>query len=490
MSTSKTITYNTPLQSVFVHNALEVLIGTDAQLIARSLAADELFVATGRLTQAADLGASLPIFAVGTASHNTTDGYDVDDSVNDSYFSLNDDSGRDGITPLTPTSHFDFGTKGTIRFKITPSYSGNPPGTRRIFATGDSLVNNGQGSMIVVQHQSAGQLRISTRDVAGANSINSNFATWTPVSGTEVEIEINYDSVAGTSEAFVDGVSFGTQPINTSIGPRDLFYLGHDEDDTNNAVSEYKFKDIQIFNTIQHTANFASEVPRIVNLYPLESLIEPQDFSTSEGFLGFANSETLNGTSAIQYVMKINNSYYYLVAGVLTVSDQTLAQSSIVSDWTSVAGLAAVTAFISAGANITMIPILSSGPLGIYTPELVSDTLTYDFFAIPATCTDCVLYGFVNDNCGPITSGTVRVRTTKPILTQGHLQAFDETVNINPATGFFDIDLVIPNIPTDRGDTYLLEAKWLDEDGKSWSYTKKISIPNQASALLRDVVVL
>ena len=134
-------------------------------------------------------------------------------------------------------------------------------------------------------------------------------------------------------------------------------------------------------------------------------------------------------------------------------------------------------------------PILSSGVDGVVSPELVSTTTTYDFFAVPVSCDQCTLYGFVKDNCEDIVSGTVRVWVKKPFSAQGIQNAIEETVEIRESDdnspGYFEIPLVIP----DEGTLYNYEIKFVDSDGKNWKRKGTLQIPNAATALFNTTIV-
>lgn len=511
MSTTKIINYqNRRVRRNFTFDANEVQIDTSgAALVKRGLTTNELFVGTGRLQQNADLSASLPVYARGNAVWDAQ-GYNCDDPTAGGYFSLNDDSGRDGITPLTPTSHFDFGTVGTVRFKYTPDYGGTPPQNSYLFSLGDSTTNNGLGSLMSITHLAAGGIHVRSYDAAGVSSTFITTPDWLVANGTEYEFEINMNITGATVEGipaytatiFIDGILLDTGSLESGSGARDYFALGSSYLPAL-FDSQGSFRDLQIFDAIQHPSvtSFAGEIPRIVNLYPLESLVVPLETSTAEGFIKSDHAITTTGGSSINYVMRIESANYWIDGGNnLVVSDGSLAQSNPLATWNLPANVATVTAFIAAGARITMIPIIASDPLGLYPATILSNTLTYDFFAIPETCITCTLYGFVKDNCDDITEGTVRVRTTAPIFSQGNLVAFDETVNISLPNGYFEIDLIRPNlisaatsttpsVSAGTTDTYLLEAKWKDADGKSWSLTKKVLIPDASSIILYSAVL-
>lgn len=506
MSTVKIIKYQD--SGAFTYDPNKAIIDLNgARLTEKVLGANDLLLATGRLTQEADLGASLPIYPVGTAVWSEAKGYDTDATGNGNYFSLNDDSGRDGLTPLTPTSHFDFGTVGAIRCKITVPYTGMPSSTSHLISTGDTLASAGLGSLISIQHLTDGRLYIRSYNALGTLSTNSPLGIWSPVAGQAYELEFNYNGTGATLDGmpayigsiFIDGIMIGSAAVRSGTIARDYFYLGT----YYNPVafsSEASFQDVEIFNKIQHSANFASEIPRIVGIYPEEALIVPIETSLAEGFISLSETVDLPNDTLVKYLLRVESNNYWIDGlGDLVVSDGTLLESTSAAEWSLPASVALVDAFIVAGARITLLPILSSGSLGLTTPDLDANTLTYNFFAVPIACIECTLYGWVKDNCHGIIDGTVRVYTKKPILTQGNLVAIDQTVALTAPNGFFEMDIVRPNLVTAATsissstasattDLLKLEANWVDEDGKAWSIKKNILIPDEASVILTKAI--
>lgn len=489
MSTIKTIVYNDPAQSAFVYNTAEVQIdGSGAMLKRRTLPSNQLVIATGRVQQNADITPTAfnSFYMRGNATWSAGAGYNCDDVTPLSYLSLNDDSVRDGVTPIPNTSHFNFKDIGTVRFKYKPAYSGPPSVSRYIFTTGVSTEGStkGQGSLITMTHDSGtGRITVITRNATDTGTTSSPFGNWFPVAGTWYEFEFNYNSVAGTAQLFIDGNVQSSNSVRIGVNDRDYFYFGNYYSSVGGWTSEGSFRDIEIFNTIQHTSSFVSEIPRVVNLYPLESRIEPQDFSTSEGLENFENvTSPLVGDSNIRYCIKVENSLYRISGGMLISSNGTYAESNTVSEI--VADKDLVTTFIQNGARLTFSPILYSGVLGLYTPNLISDTLTYDFFTVPVFCETCTLYGFIKDNCDPV-DATVRVYSKKPFLSQGNLISIDETVTTDIAEGgSFEVELVIP----DQQTVYKFEATWTDSQGVTQTRKYNILIPNAPTALLENVV--
>lgn len=517
MSTVKIIKYQDSGAFTFNPNKVEIDIN-GARLKKKELTSGELLLATGRKTVEAELGDFLPVYTVGSdAFWSAVEGYNTYDNSPANYFSLNDPADRDGITAIPDTSHFNFDQVGTIRMKVRVPYTGAPTANNAILATGDSLSGAGLGSLISLQHLAgSGNFQIRTYNAAAVATI-ANFPAWLPVMDQDYEIELNYNgttvAVNGvpplTISMFIDGIAHGSGSVRAGSGPRDFFYLGAYYS-AGSFSSEAAFRDIQIFNTIQHSSSFTSEIPRIVGLYPEDALIAPLESSVAKGFVSLADDATLPTGSDLKYVLRIESGNFWIDGGgSLVVSDGSFAESTKKEDWNLPVNIAQIDAAIASGARITMLPILSSGPIGLETPDLDSHTLTYIFFAVPETCIGCTLYGWVSDNCKNIISGTINVKTTKPILTQGHLESFDETRDIDASSGFFDVGLIRPNlkvvatsttpsIPADSDDLILFTAKWttnegLDDNGdiitKSHKYVAKLRIPDAASVLLQEAVV-
>ncbi len=493
MSTIKTIQYNNP--SNFTYDASEVEInGSEAKLLPLPLQTNEMMVVTADVQTDADRAID------DNVTVRLGNGATRDDSAKEfllsgtSYLSLNDDSGRDGVTPLTPTSQFQFGAEGTVRFKVEFNYSGTPATNNYLFTTGESVVTLGLGSVISVYHRNDGILYLNIRNAVASSTPEVSLGAFAPVAGQLYEFEFNTSQNTGASRLFIDGILHGTAGAAVTSATRDYFYFGTNYREDQGS-SDIKVKDIQIINGVTHVANFTSEIPRIVNLFPLESRIETIETVLAEGFFSSTDVKTLDGTSNVTYVLKIENNLKWINGGAVAASDGSLAQSNTLAELTADAAL--ITAFISAGARIVLHPILSSGPLGAYSPILESTTILYDFFAVPISHVDCVLYGFITDNIKPIQSGTVTVTTKKPILTQGNLISIGEVVNIDPTKdGLFEVELMIPNFKVESGvlvangnkDLYDVLIEWIDSDGDSQKVKYKVLIPNATSIRLVDAV--
>ena len=137
---------------------------------------------------------------------------------------------------------------GTISMWIKPGYSGAPTENQFFFHCLSAPSNN----EIIVQHLSAGLVRILIRDSAGA-VVGSPNGAWLPTAGVWYHIEASWDFTIGATRIFVDGVQLGT--TDTDTGTRstatDEVRIGHLTFDTDFAIDELLVHDV-----VLHTGNF------------------------------------------------------------------------------------------------------------------------------------------------------------------------------------------------------------------------------------------
>jgi hypothetical protein len=153
----------------------------------------------------------------------------------------------------------DFATIGTIKFKLSPDYSGVPS------SVSSGLINIGTvGSLVnliwLYHDVTGGHLRLRVYNSSGTVIINSvSFGVWTPTGATEYEFELDMDLTGGATRLFINGIQFGS--TITSTGTRTSAvtvlqmgdYIG---DGGGNNGSNYKMRELVIFNTVQHTADY------------------------------------------------------------------------------------------------------------------------------------------------------------------------------------------------------------------------------------------
>lgn len=478
MSTIKTILFDSNDQNKFIHNTNEVQIDTNGATLKKitSLLPNETLMATARDGSDADRGIDLTATALNGAVLSTFNGeqyYDISGVVSAKSWVF------DG-------SNFPATQQVTVSMKLIAKYNGTPATNRYIWsANGIGNANN-----IVIFHQATGNIQIRINNNAGSllSVINFGGINFTQNQEYDLELGMNFD-IANGINLFIDGVPQTPTGSNTSLTTRgavDTFALGIN---TGPNSSDYLIRDVNIHNNIQHTADFSGEIPRIAQLYPYESIIEPTDASLAEGFFSLDADVDNPSGSSVNYVLKIENQCYWWDGLALVSSNQSLAESNPRADWNLSPVVDAVTAFIASGARITFLPILVSD--GVVPPVIISTTTSYDFFALPVSCVQCTVYGFITDNCVDITSGTVTFSVSEPVTAQGNVVSFNDEVPVRITggtdQGFFEYGIIIPDVGNEFEVDVL--AEWTDNNGDDWVYRKKIVVPNQISANLVDIIV-
>lgn len=183
---------------------------------------------------------------------------------------------------------------GTIRFKWTPDAAGS-------FKVLFTAVEFGGGTnAIILQRQPSGDITYQAFDNIGFTNISFNFGNPGVSAGVEVEVEFSYDFNSGAQRLFVDGVQIGgtdTQTITrTQYTANANFHLGGDNN--GNFSGNWLFDDLQIFSNIQHTANFASEIPRV--LAPIDEVFRAKfDTVADADFSASLDAATLSAPASI-----------------------------------------------------------------------------------------------------------------------------------------------------------------------------------------------
>jgi hypothetical protein len=181
-----------------------------------------------------------------------------------------------------------FTQQGTIKFKLTPNYSGIPAGYV-IFANIGIAGSSTNG--IWFRHLNAsGQLGFGIINSTGTFIVDSfALGVWLPIAGTEYEFELDIDISNGFSRLFIDGKQFGATQTGTGI-----------RNTSSNTIqigswiaggtyySNFSIRDIEIFDNVQHTTDY--QVSRYTPDYSLQNAITTYGLNAS----GPANLANLN----------------------------------------------------------------------------------------------------------------------------------------------------------------------------------------------------
>jgi hypothetical protein len=232
---------------------------------------------------------------------------------------------------------------GAVKMKITPNYSGAPASTQ-YFISISAAANDDINEIAILHVTGSGDLDVRIKDSTGGFIFFSVFTSgWAPVSGTEYEIELNWDVTTGANRLFLDGVQQG--PTDTNTGTRDsnigLFRVGSSFDAT--SVSNFLIDDLIYFSTVQHTANYTPGYTVAEADYLASVVVLPEfAYSGAGAIQAFTAFATIEG-DAPRYTL---NSKYWGGAAWIS-SDNTYAQATSAADInTNIASFAATDSIV------------------------------------------------------------------------------------------------------------------------------------------------
>lgn len=218
---------------------------------------------------------------------------------------------------------------GCIRFKYTPNYSGVPSSDQNMFCISLGLDND--NNSLVIRHNSVtGNIFLRTCNSTG-NYIDANVqvGAWSPVSGTEYEIEYNYDFTAGAGRIFINGVQIGSTTTSTGTRTSSIGNIRIGNFNTSNFTANFEINDFEIFSTVQHTANYTSGYVLPEYIYSESVVIAPiQSYLYNIVSL---DVPTITETNAPHYVV---NGYYW-DGGAWSTTSNTYATSMSYAQWVS-----------------------------------------------------------------------------------------------------------------------------------------------------------
>jgi len=163
------------------------------------------------------------------------------------------DAGAAGVCYWDAVDNGDFLQTGTIRFKYTPQYTGGPGATGAVIMLRDATATN----YIQIKHNPSTSLQVVITDSTGVLQISNALGNWSPVSGTEYEIELNIDVTTGATRLFIDGVQFGSTQTDTfTRGAVTQILLGAEQDDAAVLPIDAHYDDLVIWDTVQHTSDY------------------------------------------------------------------------------------------------------------------------------------------------------------------------------------------------------------------------------------------
>lgn len=217
---------------------------------------------------------------------------------------------------------------GTIKFKYTPNYTGNPPNNVDVVGLEQASGNNnrvglthspsGDNWRFWANNSSGGAEATATQ--VGANGVGL-------VSGTEYEIEFSWDAGTGDVYVFMDGTLYGSINIGswTRIEGSIRLYIG-----SNPFYSkcDASFADVIYYDAVQHTTSYTPGYTVPENIYLTDLITLPSFTYTGVGSILSFTSFTTTEAGTPRYI--INDEYWD--GGAWSSSDGSYAQASTASD--------------------------------------------------------------------------------------------------------------------------------------------------------------
>lgn len=242
-----------------------------------------------------------------------------------------------GGSPILKGVYYSITNDGqaAIKFKYTPDYSGAPGGNINMVGIQEAAVNNNR--MILTHSPSGDNFRITATNSTGTTFLLATTIGGSGVglvSGTEYEIELNWDYVAGTIRLFLDGALHGTLSPGTwtFVANAARLYVGAMPSTYN--VADASFDDVVFFSTVQHTSSYTAGYSLPANRYLASTVILPE-FSdpTPGGIVSFDDFTTVE-TGAPRYTIKLDDGNFLYWTGVVWGdADGTYAQANTASEF-------------------------------------------------------------------------------------------------------------------------------------------------------------
>lgn len=207
------------------------------------------------------------------------------------------------------TGNANFTQTGTIHFKFTPAYSGTPTVPTGIVSLG--AYQNGNNALWVTHSDIGGLIYFDIYSSTGTLIQSANLGGWSPVAGTEYDMEIDVDITNGASRLFINGNQFGS--TLTATGTRTdtvaTLQIGSNVYDPLTLRGNFSIRDLHIFNVVKHTANFNPLDPYTYTIYATGlnyiSSLNVDDLIPSKQYVQTINIDTNGGFSSSGYNTEI-----------------------------------------------------------------------------------------------------------------------------------------------------------------------------------------
>ncbi len=228
----------------------------------------------------------------------------------------------------SPYKNFPPKDTGCMRMRYTPSYSG-APSTRQWLMT--AVAANSQS--VLLWHETSGALWLQILDRAGA-VVAQTSGTYTAVSGTTVEIELNWSlaTSGGIVTLYVDAarvisITDQTEQLSTAYV---FFQIGGYVDDDTSHHANFKIHDLVFHDALQNsgaTRATGYTVPSTKYLTNDPKIEDSMGVSTAS-LVGFQTTCYETGSDGIRFHIKVDDVAKYWNGSAWANSNGTYAQSN------------------------------------------------------------------------------------------------------------------------------------------------------------------
>ncbi len=377
----------------------------------------------------------------------------------------------------------ELGDEFTLRFKYVPSYD-QAPSTSQYMITLTEAPSSLNG-LFALSHQSSGAFYMRVYDATG----DLQFFFTTPVHNLNVdqeyEIEVSFSNSGKEILIFIDGVELishtFTQNFTRALLSQSLL-VGTYYSASFTSCGGY-FRDIQLITGIEHSSgdDFSAEIPRPLPIYPIGSYsITNNAPALVDGLSDFMEIVNKSATTDVTYILVFKGFKFYHDGNDWTISNGTFAQSNTAQEVSD----NIEEEFTVNGGTIAIEVLLTSSD-GFTTPYVNEVSYLYSFFGGVGTCVSSIIYGtLLQDDCKPVTEAEITF-TTKPYFLNNNLITVNETIGVNPNTGYFEINL--PEMTSESSG----KVKFVitDEQGKKHTKKNNILVTNAPSSEIQDIII-
>jgi hypothetical protein len=193
---------------------------------------------------------------------------------------------------ISAPKNADFTQLGTIKWIIKPNYNNAPNTDQYLIDLFESTAND-KNRILLYHLASNAALGYSIYNSAGVMIYAASLGDWFPTNGTDYEFELTQDINTGVNELRINGILFGSM-AGTGTRTSVVTKLRIGSDRTGTYRSNFKVKNVIVFNSIQHTSNYTPG-------YTLDTIYTKINNLDGARFVGGLQIYNLAGTKVLDF---------------------------------------------------------------------------------------------------------------------------------------------------------------------------------------------